>query len=60
MSSMLLKRFFLVLLVVFAVAFVVTAPVQAAQVVRTAGETAGNWLGAAGDAFMTFLGSLIS
>ena len=48
------------LVLVFAIAFVITAPVQAAEVVRVAGKTAGGWLNDAAHALMTFLASLIS
>jgi hypothetical protein len=60
MSGVWAKRVFFTLLLAFCAAFVITAPVQAAGVVRDAGRVAGDWLGAAADAFMTFLGSLIS
>jgi hypothetical protein len=59
MSGVWAKRLFVTLLVAFCIAFVVTAPVQAAEVVRDAGRVAGDWLSAAADAFVTFLGSLI-
>jgi hypothetical protein len=60
MGATMVKRFVWLLVLVFAVAFVITAPVQAAEVVRGAGETAGSWLSAAARSFMTFLTSLIS
>jgi hypothetical protein len=54
------KRLMWLLVLVFAIAFVITAPVQAAEVVQVAGKTAGGWLNDAAHAFMTFLASLIS
>jgi hypothetical protein len=53
------KRIFVLLLLAFSVAFVVTAPVQAAEVVRDAGRVAGDWASSALRALMTFLGSLV-
>lgn len=53
------KRIFVTLLLAFSVAFIVTAPVQAAEVVRDAGRVAGDWAGSALRALMTFLGSLV-
>jgi hypothetical protein len=53
------KRVSVLLLLGFAIAFVVTAPVQAAEVVRDFGRVAADWLGSALDSLLTFLSSLI-
>ncbi|HEX2236195.1 MAG TPA: hypothetical protein VHK89_07965 [Actinomycetota bacterium] len=53
------KRIGILLLLAFTVAFVVTAPTQAADVVRDGARMLGDWLAAAGRALLTFLGSLI-
>jgi hypothetical protein len=59
MGVLWVKRISTLLLLAFAVAFVVTAPAQAADVVRDFANAAGDWLASAADSGLTFLSSLI-
>ena len=52
------KRLMLLLLGAFMVFFLVQAPGEAARLVKTTGETAGEWFSTAAEAFTRFLKSL--
>jgi hypothetical protein len=47
------------LLIAFAVFFIVESPTEAAKLVRQTGETAGEWVATAADSFSQFLKTLI-
>jgi hypothetical protein len=53
-----LKRLLLFLLMGFFVFFLVQAPGEAARLVKTTGESAGEWFSTAAEAFTKFLKSL--
>ena len=53
-----MKRALLFLLLAFLVVFLVRAPGEAARLVQTTGETAGEWFSAAAESFTKFLKSL--
>ncbi|MDQ3986904.1 MAG: hypothetical protein M3280_10475 [Actinomycetota bacterium] len=53
-----LKRLLLFLLIAFLVFFLVQAPGEAAKLVKSTGETAGEWFETAAQAFTRFLKSL--
>ena len=53
-----LKRLLLYLLMGFFVFFLVQAPGEAARLVKTTGESAGEWFSTAAEAFTKFLKSL--
>jgi hypothetical protein len=59
MGVLWVKRISVLVLLAFSVAFVVTAPAQAAEVVRDFGRVAADWLASALDSLLTFLSSLI-
>jgi hypothetical protein len=46
-------------LIAFVIVFVVQQPEEAAKLVKTTGETAGEWFSAASNAFVKFVRSLI-
>ncbi len=52
------KRLVLFLVLGFFVFFLVQAPGEAARLVKTTGESAGEWFSTAGEAFTKFLKSL--
>lgn len=53
-----LKRLMLLLLCAFLVFFMVQAPGEAARLVKSTGESAGEWFSAIAEAFTKFLKSL--
>jgi hypothetical protein len=54
-----LKRLLLFLILALLVVFMVQSPGEAARLVKTTGENAGEWFAAAADSFTKFLSSLI-
>lgn len=54
-----LKRLLWYLALAFLIFFLIEAPAEAARVVKTTGETAGEWLGTAALSLSTFIKSLI-
>jgi large-conductance mechanosensitive channel len=54
-----LKKLLLFLLIGFAIFFVVQSPNEAASLVKTTGETAGEWFESAAHAFSEFLTELV-
>lgn len=54
-----LKKIMMYLLVAFAVFFVVQSPGEAAKLVKTTGETAGEWFTAAAESLSKFVKSLV-
>jgi hypothetical protein len=53
-----LKRFLWFLCLAFAVFFIISAPTDAARLVKSTGESAGDWLSTAAQALSKFLRSL--
>ena len=53
-----LKKLLLFLVLAFFVFFMVQAPGEAAKLVKSTGESAGEWFSSAGQAFTKFLKSL--
>ncbi len=56
--QMSVKRLLLFLLLAFFVFFMIQAPNEAARLVKSTGESAGEWFSNAGEAFTEFLKSL--
>ena len=54
-----LRRILWILFILFVLFFIITAPVQAAHVVRVTGETLGDWLGALFTSLSTFISRLV-
>ncbi len=54
-----LKRLLWYLAIAFVIFFMIEAPAEAARVVKTTGETATEWLGAAATSLSTFVKSLL-
>ena len=54
-----LKKAALYLLLAFTVVFVVQAPNEAARIVKSTGENAGEWFSTAAHAFTRFVTSLV-
>ncbi|MBA3350794.1 MAG: hypothetical protein H0T12_09600 [Actinobacteria bacterium] len=54
-----LKTFLWWLLVAFLIFFIVSAPAEAARIVRATGENAGDWFTTAARAFTTFFSRLV-
>jgi hypothetical protein len=55
-----LRKLLWLLFFAFVVFFVVQSPAQAAEVVKTTGETLGDWLGTVAEALSKFVKSLTS
>jgi hypothetical protein len=58
-AQMNLKRLLLFLILALLVVFMVQSPGEAARLVKTTGENAGEWFSAAAESFTKFLSSLV-